>query len=109
MARILKPGAPVVVVVSSTNSGVYRNRNFSLTKDGIKYLGMGKEIEKGTLSFRAHVKETGEDRDAIFHFFSEKELREVFKDFKLIALTSISEKNNQFWTLAATKKYVNLP
>jgi ubiquinone/menaquinone biosynthesis C-methylase UbiE len=86
MERIVKEGGLVLVSMASVNSEIYKG----------KLNGAGKDIEPGTIYYKGLT----------FHFFSEEEVRNLFKNFNIISLEErlSTDNKNMFWVLLAEKK-----
>ncbi|QLJ53478.1 MAG: hypothetical protein Sv326_1303 [Candidatus Fermentimicrarchaeum limneticum] len=86
MERVVKDGGVVLVSMASVNSKIYEE----------KLLGLGKEIEPGTIHYKGFT----------MHFFSEEEIRDLFKNFNFISFEErLSTDNvNKFWILLAEKR-----
>jgi len=86
MERIVKDGGIVLVSMASINSKIYEE----------KLLGLGKEIEPGTIFYKGFT----------MHFFSEQEIKDLFKNFNFISLDErlSTDNKNRFWILLAEKR-----
>lgn len=86
--RVLKHHGIAYVSMASVRSEIYQTSFYGLGLVGFD--------EPGTLAYK----------DFILHFFSEDEIRKLFKNFNVISLQEelASDNKNNFWILFAEKK-----
>lgn len=91
LKRILKSEGIAMIVVFSDDSKMFRDRTSNVNH--------GVEIEKKTVVYNQFEAW----HNLMYHFFSKKEMKELFKDFKILSLEKMRQDEDKFWVLVAEK------